>query len=59
MSTYVPVPVVLGSIALPADGENIDAMDVNSPLRLKAPLANIAQGLLVQEGVTAVVQIVH
>ena len=33
MSTYVPVPVVLGSITLPADGENIDAMDVNSPLQ--------------------------
>lgn len=33
MSTYVPVPVALGSITLPADGENIDAIDVNAPLQ--------------------------
>lgn len=33
MSTYNPVASKLGSITLPADGENIDAADVNGPFQ--------------------------
>lgn len=39
MSTYVPVAAPLGNITLPADGENIDAIDVN------APFQSLADGL--------------
>ncbi len=33
MSTYVPTAVELVDITLPADGENIDAADVNGPMQ--------------------------
>lgn len=48
MSTYTPSDVALTTITLPADGENIDAVDVN------APLQNVADGIVhVAASVTA------
>jgi len=39
VSTYSPTAVAISSITLPADGENIDAADVNGPLQ------NVADGV--------------
>lgn len=33
MAVYVPTAVALGSLTLPADGETIEAVDVNAPLQ--------------------------